>query len=100
MNNREKLSHLIGLAQRAGKVISGEELVIKAIQTGKAQFIFLANDAGVNLTKKTTDKSHYYNVEVSTVFSTLELSAAFGKPRKVIAIADAGFSKKMRTLMN
>ncbi|NKN41497.1 YlxQ-related RNA-binding protein, partial [Streptococcus alactolyticus] len=66
MNNREKLSHLIGLAQRAGKVISGEELVIKAIQTGKAQFIFLANDAGVNLTKKTTDKSHYYNVEVST----------------------------------
>ena len=73
---------------------------MKAIQTGKAQFIFLANDAGVNLTKKTTDKSHYYNVEVSTVFSTLELSAALGKPRKVIAIADAGFSKKMRTLMN
>ena len=100
MNNREKLSHLIGLAQRAGKVISCEELVIKAIQTGKAQFIFLANYAGVNLTKKTTDKSHYYNVEVSTVFSTLELSAALGKPRKVIAIADAGFSKKMRTLMN
>ena len=99
MNNREKLSHLIGLAQRAGKVISGEELVIKAIQTGKAQFIFLANDAGVNLTKKTTDKSHYYNVEVSTVFDTLELSSAIGKPRKAVAIVDAGFSKKMRTLM-
>ena len=99
MNNREKLSHLIGLAQRAGKVISGEELVIKAIQTGKAQFIFLANDAGVNLTKKTTDKSHYYNVEVSTVFSTLELSAALGKPRKVIDIGEGGFFKKMRSVM-
>ena len=100
MNNREKLSNLIGLAQRAGKVISGEELVIKTIQSRKAQLIFLAHDAGPNLTKKITDKSNYYNIKVSTVFSTLELSAALGKPRKVLAVADAGFSKKMRTLMN
>lgn len=99
MNNLDRLSNLIGLAQRAGKVISGEELVVKAIQNGKAQLIFLANDAGPNLTKKVTDKSNYYKIEVSTVFSTLELSAALGKPRKVVAIADAGFSKKMRTLM-
>ncbi|SDB40391.1 Ribosomal protein L7Ae [Streptococcus henryi] len=90
---------MIGLAQRAGKVISGEELVVKAIQTGKAQLIFLANDAGPNVTKKITDKSNYYKVEVSTVFNALELSAALGKPRKVVAVADAGFSKKMRTLM-
>lgn len=99
MNNLDYLSNLIGLAQRAGKVISGEELVVKAIQNGKAQLIFLASDAGPNLTKKVTDKSHYYKVEVSTVFDTLELSAALGRPRKVVAIADAGFSKKMRTLM-
>lgn len=90
---------MIGLAQRAGKVISGEELVVKAIQTGKAQLIFLANDTGPNVTKKITDKSNYYKVEVSTVFNALELSAALGKPRKVVAVADAGFSKKMRTLM-
>ena len=77
-----------------------DRLVIKAIQSGKAQLIFLANDAGANLTKKTADKCQYYKIEVSTVFNTLELSAALGKPRKVVAIADAGFSKKMRTLMN
>ena len=99
MNNRERLSNLIGLAQRAGKVISGEELVIKAIQSGKAQLIFLANDAGANLTKKTTDKCQYYKVEVSTVFNALELSMAIGKPRKTVTVVDAGFSKKMRTLM-
>jgi len=51
------------------------------------------------LTKKITDKSHYYKVEVSTVFSTLELSTAVGKARKVLAITDAGFTKKMRSLM-
>ena len=100
MSNLEKLSQLLGLAQRAGRVISGEELVIKAIQTRKAKLIFLAKDAGANLTKQVTDKSNYYDIEVSTVFSTLELSAAIGKSRKVLAITDTGFSKKMRTLMD
>ncbi|BAQ24947.1 ribosomal protein [Streptococcus troglodytae] len=99
MNNFKKLSNLLGLAQRAGRVISGEELVVKAIQTGQAQLIFLAKDAGSNLTKKVTDKSNYYNIEVSTVFSALELSTAIGRNRKVLAIADTGFSKKMRTFM-
>ncbi|AUW97089.1 YlxQ-related RNA-binding protein [Streptococcus pluranimalium] len=99
MNNQQQLANLIGLAQRAGKVISGEELVVKAIQHQEATLIFLANDAGDNLTKKITDKSKYYQIEVSTVFNTLELSMAVGKPRKVVTIVDAGFSKKMRTLM-
>lgn len=99
MNNLQRLSNLIGLAQRAGKIISGEELVVKAIQHETVKLVFLANDAGPNVTKKVTDKSKYYNVEVSTVFSALELSAALGKRRKVVAVADAGFSKKMRTLM-
>ena len=99
MNNQQQLANLIGLAQRAGKVISGEELVVKAIQHQEATLIFLANDAGDNLTKKITDKSKYYQIEVSTVLNALELSMAIGKPRKAIAIVDAGFSKKMRTLM-
>ncbi len=99
MNNSKKLSNLLGLAQRAGRVISGEELVVKAIQTGQAQLIFLAKDAGSNLTKKVTDKSNYYNIEVYTVFSALELSIAIGRNRKVLAIVDTGFSKKMRTFM-
>ncbi|WP_159544364.1 YlxQ-related RNA-binding protein [Streptococcus halichoeri] len=99
MNNKEKVLQLLGLAQRAGKIITGEELVVKAIQQQALQLVFLAADAGPNLSKKVTDKCKYYNVEVSTVFAALELSAALGKPRKVVAIADAGFSKKMRTLM-
>ena len=64
---------MLGLAQRAGKLISGEELVIKAVQSGQARLVFLANDAGSsNVTKKTTDKCNYYNIEVSTVFNALE----------------------------
>ena len=99
MNKEERILNLLGLAQRAGKIISGEELVIAAIKNQQASLVFLANDAATNLTKKVNDKGLSYNVEVVTVFSTLELSAAIGKPRKVLAVADAGFTKKMRSLM-
>ncbi|BDD39412.1 YlxQ-related RNA-binding protein [Streptococcus ruminantium] len=98
-NKKQKILNLIGLAQRAGRLISGEELVVEAIQKGQAKLVFLANDAAVNLSKKVTDKSYTYQVEVVTVFSTLELSAAVGKARKVLAVTDAGFTKKMRSIM-
>ncbi|MGT2712492.1 YlxQ-related RNA-binding protein [Streptococcus oriscaviae] len=96
---KQKIMQLLGLAQRAGRLISGEELVVEAIQKGQARLVFLAEDAAANLSKKVTDKSQTYQVEVVTAFSTLELSAAVGKARKVLAVTDAGFTKKMRSIM-
>lgn len=98
-NNAKKILNLLGLAQRAGRLISGEEMVVETIQKREAQLVFLANDAAVNLSKKVTDKCRSYEIEVVTVFSTLELSGAVGKARKVLAVTDAGFAKKMRSIM-
>ena len=98
-NKKQKVLNLLGLAQRAGRLISGEELVVDAIRKGQVKLVFLAQDAGPNLTKKITDKSKTYQVKVVTAFSTLELSIAVGKSRKVLAVTDAGFTKKMRSIM-
>ena len=98
-NKMQQVINLLGLAQRAGRLISGEELVVDAIRKGQVKLVFLAQDAGPNLTKKITDKSKTYQVEVVTAFSTLELSIAVGKSRKVLAVTDAGFTKKMRSIM-
>lgn len=98
-NKKQKILQLLGLAQRAGRVTSGEEFVVEAIRKGQTKLVFLADDAASNLMKKITDKSKTYQVEVVTAFSTLELSAAVGKTRKVVAITDAGFTKKMRSIM-
>ena len=99
MNKERQLLNLLGLAQRAGKLVSGEELAVKSIQSGKAKWILLAEDAGPNLQKKITDKAKYYHVAVSTALTTLEISSAIGTPRKVVAVTDAGFVKKMRSIM-
>ena len=98
-NKQQQVLNLLGLAQRAGRLISGEELVVDAIRKGQAKLVFLAQDAAPKLNKKITDKSKTYQVEVVTAFSTLELSIAVGKSRKVLAVTDAGFTKKMRSIM-
>jgi ribosomal protein L7Ae-like RNA K-turn-binding protein len=99
MDNKQKALNLLGLAKRAGKIITGEELVVKSIQNGKANLVILANDASSNLIKKITDKSTFYEVSVSQHFTVNELSQAIGQNRKVVALADSGFAKKMESLM-
>ena len=50
--NRQKAMNLIGLAMRAGKMITGEELTIGDIRRQKAKIVFVASDASENTRKK------------------------------------------------
>lgn len=93
MNNQILLGYL-GLAARARKIVSGEEQVLAAIRNQSAKIVFLANDSGINTTKRITDKSSFYHIELITVFSGNELSKAIGKEnRKVIAITEEHFTQ-------
>ncbi len=94
------LLKLIGLATRARKIVVGEDFSVKTIQSKQAKLVFLANDAGINTTKKIKDKCAFYSVTLNTDFNTDELSTAIGnKNRKVITIVDEGFAKKMKERM-
>ena len=100
MTNQAALQ-LLGLAARARKVISGEELVIKEIRSGKAKLVLLASDASANTAKKINDKCTYYNVECLVLGDRYDLGHATGKESRVsLAIMDAGFAKKMSILLN
>ncbi|MFL6555688.1 MAG: YlxQ family RNA-binding protein [Bacillus sp. (in: firmicutes)] len=92
---------LLGLANRARKIISGEELSVKQIQSGKARLIILSADASANTTKKITDKCNSYEVPYKIVENRHLLGQAIGKEaRVVVAVLDDGFAKKMVTLLD
>jgi ribosomal protein L7Ae-like RNA K-turn-binding protein len=92
---------LLGLANRARKIISGEELTVKQIQSGKARLILLSADASANTTKKITDKCNSYEVPYKIVENRHLLGQAIGKEaRVVVAVLDDGFAKKMVTLLD
>lgn len=89
-----KTLQLLGLAQRAGKVVHGEEMVLDLIKSGSARLVFLASDTAPSTTKRILDKTSTYQVRLIRAFSAAELSKAIGKEgRKVLAVADASFVK-------
>lgn len=92
---------LLGLANRARKVISGEELTIKEIRSGKAKLVLLAGDASANTEKKVTDKCAYYKVPLLKVENRELLGKAIGKEARVVAaVLDTGFAGKLQTLLD
>lgn len=96
--NKEKSLNLLGLAMRAGKVVTGEELTIGDIRSNKAKYIFVAADASENTRKKIKDKCSYYKVPYNESFLHSELSHAIGKTRMIIGINDQGFANKFKEL--
>ncbi|MFV0559771.1 MAG: YlxQ-related RNA-binding protein [Enterococcus sp.] len=97
--NRQKVLNLIGLAMRAGKVVTGEGLTVADIRKNKAEFVFVASDASENTRKKIKDKSSYYKVPYTDQFLQTELSQAIGRPRMVLGITDRGFAKRIEELI-
>ena len=96
--NKEKTLHLLGLAMRAGRVVTGEEMTVKDIQKNKTEFVFIATDASDNTQKKIKDKCSYYGVPWNNAFLQSEISHAIGKERMIIGINDYGFAKKFKEL--
>ena len=98
--NKQWMS-LLGLANRARKIISGEELTVKEIRRGKAKLILLSKDASANTHKKITDKCKSYEVPYRMVDDRYILGQAIGKDaRVVVAVLEDGFAKKLMTLLD
>ncbi|GGE25169.1 hypothetical protein GCM10011571_29170 [Marinithermofilum abyssi] len=96
----DKLYQLLGLAMRAGKVVTGEETVLQAIRGGRAHLVLISRDASPNAVKKMTDKCAYYRVPLVQAGTRVELGKAVGKEsRVVLAVTDPGFSRTMRKLV-
>ncbi|WP_125604346.1 YlxQ-related RNA-binding protein [Lapidilactobacillus bayanensis] len=96
---QQKLLGLLGLAQRARQLTTGEELVVSGLSKQQIKLIFLASDTGVNTQKKIRDKANFNHIPVIEIFTTQQLTQAIGQPRKVIGINDPGFAKGMVSLM-
>ena len=71
MTGNDKVLSMIGLAARAGKVVSGEFSTEKAVKSGKAFLTIVAEDASANTRKNFTDMCAYYQVPIR-IYGTKE----------------------------
>ena len=97
----KKYLNLLGLANVAKGIVSGETL-IKSIAANETKLVVIANDASANTKKKITDKCHFYHVDYFIVDENIEtISKAVGKNNRVaLGITNQGFAKKIKELIN
>ena len=85
---------MIGLAKRAGKLVSGEFSTEQAVKKGLARLVIVAADASDNTKKLFSDKCTYYEVPIIITKDKDNLGRAIGKEfRASIGILDESFAQ-------
>ncbi|GMA47267.1 L7Ae family ribosomal protein [Tetragenococcus muriaticus PMC-11-5] len=96
--SKQKALNMLGLAMRAGKLVTGEEMTLQKIRARKVKLVLVAEDAGENTQKRVKDKSTFYQVPFVNCLYSEEISRAIGKNRMVIGVLDNGFANKIKEL--
>ncbi|HOJ11985.1 MAG TPA: ribosomal L7Ae/L30e/S12e/Gadd45 family protein [Clostridiales bacterium] len=99
MNNR--IYPFLGLAAKAGKLISGEEACERAVKSGKVCLILVAEDAANNMKMRFENMCKYREVDIR-IFGERELLGKFtGKDmRVVIGILQKEFAKQLLQMID
>lgn len=90
--NKKELS-LVGLATKAGKVVSGEFATEKSVKSGKALLVLVADDASENTKKKFRNMCEFYEVPIYFLADKEGIGKSMGKEiRASLAIEDENFA--------
>ena len=93
---QNKIFSLIGIATKAGKTVSGEFSVERAVKDRKAVVVVVAEEASDNTKKMFTNMCNFYNVPLYIYGTKDELGNAMGKQmRASMAITDEGLGRAL-----
>lgn len=96
----DRVLSMIGLAAKAGRLVSGEFSVESAIKKGKSFLIICAVDASDATKKSYRDAGAFYHVPVYEYGTKETLGRYCGKEyRSAAAITDEGFAKAIKELL-
>lgn len=96
----KKAYGLIGISQKAGKIVSGEFSCEGAITKGEAYLVILAKDASNNTHKKFNDKCRHKSVPIIKYGTKESLGNAIGKAKRAsLAITDEKLAKHIVDLI-
>lgn len=98
-----KIYSFMGLATKAGKVMSGESVCERLLKTEKSQvhLVIVAENASENTRKRFTDMCKYREIEIRFFGEKESIGRYTGKDiRSVVAILDQGFAKRLIEMLD
>lgn len=94
----DKILSMLGLAEKAGKIASGEFSTEKAVKSHQASLVVVATDASDNTKKMFRNMCEFYKVPMYLYGTKEELGHHIGKQyRASLAVTDQGFSKSLES---
>lgn len=89
---RERIASYLALANKAGKVVTGSDMVMDMMRKRKTGFVFIACDISSEIGAKIRDLAKRYDVLHSSIFDKDQLGALTGKGlRSAVAVEHGGF---------
>lgn len=96
--NNDRVLQMLGLAARGRKIESGEFSTEKAVKTGKACLVIVAEDASDNTKKMFRNMCAFYEVPFYEYAAKEDLGRCIGKQyRASLAVTDDGFAKALES---
>ena len=100
IEKRKKTQSMIGLANKAGEIISGEDPVRFAIRKNNIKLLIITEDASDNTKKRFINAATYYHIPYFIYLTKEELSVSLGgKIRSIAGISDKEFAEYLTKLL-
>ena len=97
MRPDHKIYSMLGIATKAGKIVSGEFMTEKVVKSGTACLVIVSEEASDNTKKMFTNMCRFYKVPLHIFGTKIELGASMGKEfRASAAVIDPGFAKAIQ----
>ena len=98
---QDKALAMLGMATKAGKVVSGEFSTEKSVKSGRSHMVIVSEEASDNTKKMFTNMCTHYKVPIYLFGTKEELGHAMGQEfRASLSVEDAGFAKSLASRMN
>ena len=95
--DQNRIYSMLGLATKAGKIVSGEFMTEKAVKSGTACLVIVSEEASDNTKKMFTNMCRFYEVPLHIFGTKEDLGASMGKEfRASAAVIDPGFAKAIQ----
>ena len=100
MTSKDRVYGMLGLAMRAGKLVSGSDAVIGAIRSGGVELLIITKDISRNSLEKILKNTGDKEITCYSFGTSEELGYALGKPdRTVAAIMDKSFAEGISAIL-
>ncbi|KUO52281.1 MAG: hypothetical protein APF76_04395 [Desulfitibacter sp. BRH_c19] len=98
--NENDVYNYLGIAQRAGKIVSGENTLLSKGNFNRYMLLVIATDASEAVKKRFVNKAINNKVEYLLFGDKEKLGLSIGKsPRTVLALIDRNLSQKIEELI-